>query len=402
MSPRLAVFAISLIARHYVGLRPSDKEKEDAKLLAAIAACDKGAAAPLDPTATAPPIQFSELFGPTSSLSRFARLPTRARSRPRADPTRSGSGSNGSGPRSRSANGSSRALTGRVAVARRARECRRRTSCSSSSTARYADAGIDLAEGQAALRAAAEAGHREALLTVVEEYRYGPYFRRDPHEAARFAALLGGAAEAGHRIDRTPATARRWPLGVLVANGLPLMSDALLAGGADSAASASIRALLREGRCRAPWCLTQRASLRSRHCGGPRQWARMLLEDAVADDNARALVILAEMLAEGEGGAGRRQAGDRAPHRARSPSRRPTRRGRCSPASISTTATPVAGRARRSASSPQAEDIDARHPRCRRCSWITTSGSTTRTDTPRRWTLRPRSASRARRWPGRG
>ncbi len=54
--------------RRDVGLRRSPDKEKDAKLLAAIAACDKGAAAPLDPTATAPPIQFSELFGPTFNL----------------------------------------------------------------------------------------------------------------------------------------------------------------------------------------------------------------------------------------------------------------------------------------------------------------------------------------------
>src|SRR5688572_22092256 len=67
MSPRLTVFVVALLAGATSAYALTDKEKEE-RLLAAIAACDKGAAAPLDPSATAPPIQFSELFSPTFDL----------------------------------------------------------------------------------------------------------------------------------------------------------------------------------------------------------------------------------------------------------------------------------------------------------------------------------------------
>ena len=82
MSPRLAVFAFSLIAGAASAYAQSDKEKEE-RLLAAIAACDKGAAAPLDATATEPPIQFSELFGAARRARKAPRRGRRVQARSR-------------------------------------------------------------------------------------------------------------------------------------------------------------------------------------------------------------------------------------------------------------------------------------------------------------------------------
>ena len=281
MSPRLAVFAISLIAAAASAHAESDKEKEE-RVLAAIAACDKGASAPLDPTATAPPIQFSELFSPTFDLGPLRAVVEACRIAAEGRPDV---------VRLRLQRARAEIALGErfdPALAARVRSLAREGMPEANFLLfaihrSYADAGIDLAEGQAGLRAAAEAGHRDALLTIVEEYRYGPYFRRDPHEAARFAGLLAELPKQGIGSP-TAADTEAMATGLLVANGLPLMSDAFSPKEQQRAFSV-IRDRYEKGEPGAfiPYTTALRFG---RGTEADPESARGLLEDAVADNNA--------------------------------------------------------------------------------------------------------------------
>ena len=164
----------------------------------------------------------------------------------------------------------------------------------------YKDAGIDRATAEAALRKAAEAGHRDALTIIVEQLRSGPYLRRDQHEAARFAALLAELPKQGigapNELDREAMA-----LGALIAAGLPLIEEEGFTAEEQARAFTAMRALYEEGK---PGTLVPfvNALRYGRGTAADPERARTLLEAAVAADDGRALVELAEMLAEGEGG----------------------------------------------------------------------------------------------------
>jgi TPR repeat protein/peptidoglycan hydrolase-like protein with peptidoglycan-binding domain len=299
MSPRLAVFAFSLLAGASAAFaQSSDAEKPDPKLVAAIAACDKGAAAPLDPTATEPPVPFSELFPPDFDLGplravadacKFAaeKKPTETRLwlqwlrtelslGQRFEPYMAGRVESLAGQGSPEANYL-------VFFTYRA----------------FKDTGIDRAKAEAALRIAAAAGHRDALMTMVDQLRSGPNLRRDPHEAARFAALLAELPSQG--MGRPSDTDREMiALGELLAAGVPLVEEGF-SPEERARAFTAISELYQEGR---PGTLVPLVNaLRfGRGTEADPARARTLLEAAVAADDGRALVELAEMLAEGEGG----------------------------------------------------------------------------------------------------
>ena len=298
MSSRLAVFAVALVAGATSAFAQSDKGKEE-ELLAAIAACDKGASAPLDPTATEPPVQFSELFPPDFNLAplreladacKFAAekryevtrlwlqwLRVEASLGERFEPYMAGRIASLAGQGSAEANYL-------LFFIHRA----------------FKDAGIDRATAEAALRKAAEAGHREALEVIVEQLRSGPYLRRDPHEAARFASLLAELPKQGigapNALDRESMA-----LGALLAAGLPLVAEEGFTPEEQASAFAAIRQLYEEGK---PGTLVPFVNALRYGRGTPAdpERARKLLEAAVDAGDGRALVELAEMLAEGEGG----------------------------------------------------------------------------------------------------
>ncbi len=115
---------------------------------------------------------------------------------------------------------------------------------------------------------------------------------------------------------------------LLVANGLPLMSDALLAGGADSAASASIRDAATRRASRAPSCPYATALRYGRGiAAGPRQWRAAPRGGGRQRQRPRPRHPRRDA-GRGRGRPGRRQARDRAPHQPARRARRPTRRGR--------------------------------------------------------------------------
>ncbi len=298
MSSRLAVFAISFIAGAGVSFAQSADEKPDPKLVAAIAACDKGAAAPLDPTATEPPVQFGELFPPDFNLA-----PLRAV----ADACRFAAGS-----KPEEARLWFQWLRAEISLGERLEPymAGRIESLARDGSPEanyllffihraYKDAGIDRATAEAALRTAAEAGHRTALEVIVEQLRSGPYLRRNQREAARFAASL---AELPKQGIGAPSERDResMALGALIAAGLPLMEEGFTAE-EQARAFTAMRALYEASE---PGSLVPfvNALRYGRGTTADPERARTLLEAAVAADDGRALVELAEMLAEGEGG----------------------------------------------------------------------------------------------------
>ena len=297
MVPRLTVIACSTLL--VAGLaHAGDQEKPDPKLLAAIATCDRGAAAPLDPAATEPPVPFSELFPPDFNL----------------DPLRAV------------------ADACRLAAEKRPEEARLRLQWLRTELSlgqrfepfmvgqveafadqglpeadyllyfihrAFKDAGVDRASAEARLRKAAEAGHRDALLTIVEQLRAGPVLRRDQREAARFAALLADLPSQG--IGSPNANDREAiELGTLWAAGLPLVEEGFTQQEQERAYTV-VRGLYEQGVSGAlvPFANALRTG---RGTDADPERARTLLEAAVAADDARALVELAEMLAAGEGG----------------------------------------------------------------------------------------------------
>jgi hypothetical protein len=246
MSSRFAVFAICMLASAGAAFAQSDgEEKPDPKLVAAIAACDKGAAAPLDPAATEPPVQFSELFPPDFNLAplravadacKFAAekryevprfwlqwLRTEISLGERFEPYMAGR------IETMAAEGSPEANYLLFFIHRA-----------------YKNAGIDRATAEAALRKAAETGHRDALTIIVEQLRSGPYLRRDQHEAARYAALLAELPRQGigapNEHDREAMA-----LGALLAAGLPLVEEEGFTAEEQARAFTAMRAMYEEG-----------------------------------------------------------------------------------------------------------------------------------------------------------
>lgn len=300
MSSRLAVFAISMLAGagFAFGQPKEDTPKEDPRLLAAIAACDKGAAAPLDPTTTEPPVQFSELLGPTLHLGPLSAVADACKLAAYKKPEETRFWLQW--------------LRSEIALGERFEPymAGRVQSLASQGIAEanyllfvirrsFPDAGVAPAEAHEALRAAAEAGHREALEVIVSGYRHGPYLRRDQQEAARFAAILADLPKQGiGSPDAADLAAMQ--NGRLIANSLPLMHEGF-SPDQQARGFRVIRELYERSDPGAfiPYVMALRYG---RGTAADAEHARRLLEAAVAADDARALVELAEMLAEGEGG----------------------------------------------------------------------------------------------------
>jgi len=300
MSSRLAVFAISMLAGTGIVLAQTagEKPQEDPKLLAAIAACDRGAAAPLDPDATEPPVPFGELFPPDFNLA-----PLRAV----ADACKFAAEKRYEVPRlwlqwlRAEASLGERFqpyMAGRIASM--ARE--------GSPEANYllffihrafADAGVDRTTAEASLRASAEAGHRDALLAIVEQLRLGPHMLRNQRDAARYAALLAELPKQGLG-DPTDSDRESIAFGTLLAAGLPLLEEGFTPE-EQVRAFTTMREMYEAGEqgTLVPFVNALRYG---RGTPADPERARTLLEAAVAADDGRALVELAEMLAEGEGG----------------------------------------------------------------------------------------------------
>ncbi len=297
MSTRVAVFALAILAGGSPAFAESGQDKE-AKLVAAIEACDKGAAAPLDPGATAPPIQFTELFGPDYNLDALRGVADACKTATLAKPD--------------DKHLKLQWLRSEIALSERfgpsMTEQVRRLADAGSAEANFllfvihrnfSGGGVGLPEAQASLTTAAEAGHREALQTVIDEYRFGSHFKRDPHQAVHFATILADLPSQGIGSP-SAADIEAQKNAPLVASGLVLMSDAF-SPDEQSHAFTIVRGLYEDGGEGAfiPYVTALRYG---RGTGQDAAKARQLLEDAVANKNARALVGLADMLANGEGG----------------------------------------------------------------------------------------------------
>lgn len=301
MSRRLAVFAISMLAGLGFAFAQSADEKpeEDPRLLAAMAACDRVAAAPLDPTATEPPVQFSELFPSDFNIEPLSAATDACKFAAYRSPEQTRFWLQW--------------LRSEIALGERFEPymAGRVQSLASEGIAEanyllfvihrsFPEAGVAFAEAREGLHSAAEAGHREALEVIVSGYRFGPHLRRDQHEAARFAALLAGLPKQGigspNAADRAVMTNA-----LLIANSLPLMNEGF-SPDQQARGFRVIRELYEKNDPGAfiPYVTALRYG---RGVDADPARARTLLEAAVAADDARALVTLAEMLAEGEGGA---------------------------------------------------------------------------------------------------
>ena len=279
--------------------------EKDAKLGAAIAACDKAASVPLDPSATEPPIQFHELFP--------ANFDTKALTEASSQCKEAFLGAMGTPDQKRLKLEWLRTV---IALGTDADYMPflpdlRELATGGSAEANYLlfdiyrthahDEGappVSRADGLAALRAAAEAGHQDALTTIVYEYLAGPHLRRSPLETAAFADKLMHLPPQGKQPGASEAEARK--IGKF-ARGRTLVTDdgfsdaeraegfAIVKDFYDAKEEGSIRlyaTALRYGR------------------GTPQDAAaaRQLLEDAVARGVPEAFPVLADMLAEGEGG----------------------------------------------------------------------------------------------------
>lgn len=294
--PILALAA--LVALSVPAVAETDAEKE-ARIKVAIEVCDKGAAVPLDPTATAAPVQFQELVDladPTRlrdlvAVCREAMIGAPGETRLTLQYLRSAFALSPDG------------LDGHVPEVRD-------LAASGSAEAKFllyllyrigpADAGVDREEAVTVLTAAADAGHQSALRAALSEYRFGPNVVRDPKRAAAYAESMmnlpqQGPTLAGASEEQARAWGRRYLGEILVtgigfadaerAHGFAIVSDLYEAG--DRGMLVPYLTALRYGR------------------GTPQDaaGARTLAERAVEEGDASAVAILAEMLAEGEGGA---------------------------------------------------------------------------------------------------
>ncbi|SDB31856.1 tetratricopeptide repeat protein [Bauldia litoralis] len=293
--PILALAA--LVALSVPAVAETDAEKE-ARIKVAIEVCDKGAAVPLDPTATAAPVQFQELVDPLNperlqdlvATCREAMIGALGETRLTLQYLRSAFALSPDG------------LDGHVPEIRD-------LAASGSAEAKFllyllyrigpADAGVDREEAVTALTAAADAGHQSALRAALSEYRTGPNVVRDPKRAAAYAESMMNLPQQGPRLaGASEAWARDWgrkTLGAILvtadgfddaerARGFAIVSVLYEAG--DQALLVPYLTALRFGR------------------GTPQDAARArdLAERAVAAGRASAVSVLAGMLAEGEGG----------------------------------------------------------------------------------------------------
>jgi TPR repeat protein/peptidoglycan hydrolase-like protein with peptidoglycan-binding domain len=286
-------------------LAQTDAEKAKAaeaaaKLAAAIEACDKGAAVPLDPGAEAPPVQYSELFGPTFDLDalkkiadacQLAQAGAKDQKRLRLQWLRS---EIALGQRS------SPAMTSIVEAY--AKE--------GSAEAKFllfviyrnnsdGSWGVDRERAVAMLREAAEAGHRDALTTVVQEYRFGPHIRRDPREAVRFATMLARLPSQGqgfpNQFDKESIHE-----GEVVSTAIPLMEPGFSEEEQKEAFTAIEQA--HEAGDKNTFAAYVTAIRFGRGTKQDAAEARRLVEAEVDAGSSRLIAILAEMLANGEGG----------------------------------------------------------------------------------------------------
>jgi TPR repeat protein len=275
------------------------------QLRAAIAACDKGASVPLEQSATEPPIQYNELISAdfdTKALTRVSAackeaflgaLGTPDQKRLKLEWLRTvialGTDSDYmpflSDLRQFAASGSAEANYLLFEIYR---------------THAHADGGspISRSDGLAAARTAAEAGHQDALATILYEYLTGPDLRRDPKEVARFAEALMNLPPQGKQPGASEANARK--LGKVLLGRTLVTADGFSA--AEQAKGFAIVKEFYDAKEETSFVPYVTALRYGRGTPQDAAAARQLLEDAVTRDVAPAFPVLADMLANGEGG----------------------------------------------------------------------------------------------------
>ena len=328
----------------------SDK---DAKLRAAIAACDKGASVPLEPSASEPPIQYNELLPAdfdTKELTQVSAackeaflgaLGTPDQKRLKLEWLRTvialGADSDFmpflSDLRQFAADGSPEANYLLFEIYR---------------THAHADGGppISRGDGLAALRTAAEAGHQDALASILYEYVSGPDLRRDPKEVAHFAEALMNLPPQGKQPGVSEANARK--LGKVLLGRTLVTADGF--SDAEQAKGFAIVKELYDGKEDGSLVPYVTALRYGRGTPQDAAAARQLLDDAVARRGAGGVSRPRRHAGQGRGRTRRRQTGDR------SAAQRHGGEGcgdasRCWPNSTSTIASPARARAKPCSSS---------------------------------------------------
>ncbi|MCB1494190.1 MAG: hypothetical protein KDJ86_00270 [Bauldia sp.] len=294
---RVSAF-VSLVLIAAPAFAETDAEKE-ARIQAAVDLCDQEAAVPLDPEATAPPIQFSELFVPfdqevfekRAATCREAMVGAPDKKRLRLQYLRT-------------------AIPARIDIPQMVPDLRA-LAATGSAEARFllyilygerqasAENDITRAEAIHALTAAAEAGHQNALEQALREYRFGPNVLRDPARAAHFAeGLMNLPRQGPHFAGKGEEAARergRWTLGWVL----------VMDGGFDDERRAAGFAIVKEIYDSGDQSMLVPYLTALRYGRGTVQdaaQARALAEQAVAEGRVAAVSVLAGMLAEGEGG----------------------------------------------------------------------------------------------------
>ena len=226
MSRFVPLVAFALVIGYVApALAETDAEKQ-ARIQAAIEVCDEGAAVPLDPEATAPPVQLSDLLdsiGATFDTTPLVELAATCKEAMEGAPDQH----------------RLKLQYIRVAIAvgdpppsRFVSDVRAMAAAGSAEAnnllyglyrlrSQDLDIDIDRQEAMAGLTAAADAGLQDAISDLMEVYRFGPDLRRDPRQAAHYAELLmnlppQGVKFKGATEDRARAYGRATLGGILV------------------------------------------------------------------------------------------------------------------------------------------------------------------------------------------
>jgi TPR repeat protein len=294
----LFIFATSLAIA--VAALAETKAEKPARIQAAIEACDKGAAAPLDPEATAPPVQFPEFFVPFDP-GRLSKLAADCKTAMEGAPDQK---------RLKLQYIRSAIATGDGAPSRFVPDVRAMAAAGSAEAnsllyvlygGRGSDPQIDISreEAVAGLIAAADAGMQAAVEAVIEQYRFGPNVVRDPRTVAHYAERLMDIPQQGVNFKGATEDEAR-------ARGRPLLGGTLIIGDGftddERVKGFAIVKELYEGGDHDLLVPYVTAFRYGRGTAQDAEKARQLAETAVADNNARMVAILADMLANGEGG----------------------------------------------------------------------------------------------------
>ena len=287
--------------------KPDDAAKK-AALAEAIGACDRGASAPLDPEAKAPPVQYGELFPQDFDLGKLKSLADKCQTAMLGAPKekrlalqwlRAQVALNQPGltfllPQIKLlADGGSPEAS---YLLYEFYSVHRHDSADAGPPPITRDMALD------ALQKAGKAGHLTALMTLLQQYRSGPLLRRDAHKMAETAQRIIDAPVQGPAPGELDSQFRK-AMPLLIAQ-TTLEND----GFSGEEQQKAFRAVDTDSKAGTsgpePSVLAYIKALRlGRGTQQDAAKARQLLEARVANDEY-AVPMLADMLAKGEGGPG--------------------------------------------------------------------------------------------------